>query len=206
MSDQETRSLFRKSSVSLFVAALGLAAVLTACNKTSNPEPEPPAGCPETYDSLYTPLCVLVDTGMVVFEGNCTGCHQNGYGIPGATPPLINSDFFMNNRYRTMQILLAGTGDSLFVNGMWYQGSMPEWSHLTNTEIAGVLTYVRSVLNDSTVTSCVTFNPNDTSTFNEDGFARCQKVARSQAARDADSVAVWEVKIVRDSINALPPL
>jgi hypothetical protein len=56
------------------------------------------------------------------------------------------------------------------------------------------------------VTSCATFNPSDTSTFNEDGFARCQKVARSQAARDVDSVAVWEVKAVRDSISALPVL
>jgi hypothetical protein len=104
----------------------------------------------------------------------------------------------MNNRWRTIKILLAGTGDSLFVNGQWYYGGYmpPLGAGFTNLEVASVLTYIRVMLNDSTVVSC------DSTVLTGEGFATCERIPRSQAERNADTVAVWEAKFLRDSINA----
>jgi hypothetical protein len=75
---------------------------------------------------------------------------------------------------------------------------MPAWGeYLGDLGVASVLTYLRSSLNDSTVVSC-----NSDST-DVNGFAICQKTPRLPADIAADSVGVWEVKAVRDSLAAL---
>jgi hypothetical protein len=84
---------------------------------------------------------------------------------------------------------------------MWYMGSMPAHADdLTDVEIAGILTYLRSELNDSTVVSC------NSDLFDDNGFAICQKTPRTVAQRSVDSVAAWEVKIRRDSLAAANPI
>jgi hypothetical protein len=107
----------------------------------------------------------------------------------------------MNNRHLVIRIVLNGYDDSIFVNGMWYMGSMPAHADaLTDVEIAGILTYLRSELNDSTVVSC------NSDLFDDNGFAICQKTPRTVAQRSVDSVAAWEVKIRRDSLAAANPI
>src|SRR5690606_37921995 len=104
-----------------------------------------------------------------------------------------------SNRQRVIAILLNGTSDSVFVNGIPYQGDMPSWKDLmTDFQIASVLTYIRAVLNDSTVTSCQPYDPSDPATQDPEGFALCTKAARTTAEIDVDSVAVWEVTAARD--------
>jgi mono/diheme cytochrome c family protein len=149
---------------------------------------------------VTVPRSVLISTGAVIFE-NCTGCHgMEGRGYAGASPPLANSDFFMANRRKTIEIVLGGYDGPLLVNGMVYQGSMPTWAEsFTNAEVAGVLTYIRAVLNDSAITSC------SSSAFDEEGFAICTKAKRTPAAIAADSVSIREVRLVRDSMGLPPP-
>jgi hypothetical protein len=154
--------------------------------------------------SLFTSRAALRDTGEVIFQ-TCAGCH-GGDGHGGRGPALANSDFFMNNRLKVINLVLRGNFeappylDTFTVNGEHITGGgMPPWREsFTNVEIAGVLTYLRSVMNDSTVISC---NPDllDENT----GKPVCVKQARSPAAMDLDSVAGWEIKLVRDT---LPPV
>jgi hypothetical protein len=175
---------------------------LMACNSSSGSDPKEEL-CPDSYaagsyDSLHVPLCVMADTGAALYEGFCTNCHNAGNGSAGFTPPHKNADFVQQNKYKMMQIVLGGYEDSLKVNGLWYTGGMPSFAlDLSNHEVASVLTYIRVMLNDSTVGTC------DTAHL-VDGFATCQKTLRTVGTRKSDSVAVWEVKHVRDSIEALP--
>jgi mono/diheme cytochrome c family protein len=148
-----------------------------------------------TYDSLHVPRAILRDTGAVVYAANCVGCH-GGEGQGERGPQVANSDFVMNNRERVIKILLQGNVDSLRVNGVFYDGGgMPAWGdQFSNLEIAGILTYFRSVLNDTLVTNC---NPNN---LDANSQPICERTARNPADMDLDSVAVWEVKAVRDTL------
>ena len=196
-------SATNKTRLGLFVGALALGALLSACNGGST---NPTDNCPEP--GKCNPMSQLLDTGAVVFQ-SCAGCHGfDGRGYAGAKPPLANSDFFMNpaNRAKVIDIVLNGYYDSLYVNGMWYKGDMPEHTYLSDLAIAGVLTYIRTQLNDSTVVSCTDYNPADTTTFDPiDGFAICQKTPRDPAVQALDSVAAWEVKRVRDTTEVRIP-
>lgn len=181
-----------------WILAVGFAslAVLTACDKGTDPKPDP------TEPSR----AVLIDSGAAIFANSCTGCHgSEGKGVAGSTPPLANSDFFMNNRRRVIEILLEGTTDSLLVNGVIYTGEMPAGGgeEKTDFQIAAMLTYLRAVKNDSTVTSCQPYDPNNPATQDPEGFAICTKVARDPAVIAVDSVSVAEVKAIRDSLAAL---
>jgi hypothetical protein len=201
MNFRNAPSLFRKPGTWIAAGMMLAVASFTGCNKSTDPEPE---GCATTYDSLHVPLCVMVDSGEALYQGYCTGCHGiDGRGSAGGTPPHANADWFMNNKRKTIVAVLAGFGDSIFVNGMSYQSEMPSFGGaFSDREVASILSYLRAVLNDSTVTGCATYNPNDPSTFDENGFAICQKTKRTEAQMKSDTVAVWEVKAVRDSIEA----
>lgn len=155
---------------------------------------------------LFTPRSVLLDTGAVAFS-LCAGCHnQKGVGSPGFAPPIGQSDFFMEQRLRPVRIVLLGmpnvidTQTILTVNGLEYNGGdnpmSPEaldagWSNL---RIAGVLTYIRAVLNDSTSTNC---NPD---VLDGNQMATCTRTPRPLSEVGTDSIAVWEVKALRDSL------
>lgn len=159
---------------------------------------QPENGVP--LSDYFVPRATLIDTGAVVFQ-NCSGCHgSEGHGYAGAVPPLANSNFFMADRKRVMRIVLGGYSEAITVNGVHYQGDMPSWAEsLSDIKIASVLTYLRSQLNDSTVVSC------DTTVIDDFGFAACTKTPRSAAERAIDSVGVWEVAFMRDSLD-LPPV
>lgn len=142
---------------------------------------------------------LLIDTGATVFQGHCAGCHGiSGRGSAGFVPPLANSDHFLANRRKSIESTLGGAEDSLFVNGLWYHGSSPAFAEaLTDVEIAGVLTYLRAVLNDSTVSGC------NSGALDGNGFPTCVKTPRGPAEIAADSVSLREVQLVRDSLFPL---
>jgi mono/diheme cytochrome c family protein len=193
------------STASTGVLVLALAALsLNGCFGTdSSDDPNP---CADDA-SLCLPREALRDTGEVYF-GNCSGCHgENGNGQGHGGPRLGNSDFFMNNRQRVINLVLRGNQETppyiptFVINGdTIHGGGMPAWGTpageggLSNVQIAGILTYIRSVLNDSLVTNC---NPAVT---DPNGHPICTKTARSAMDMDLDTVAVWEVKAVRDTL------
>jgi nitrite reductase (NO-forming) len=83
--------------------------------------------------------------GKAVFQGTCSTCHQGeGQGLASVFPPLAKSDFLMADKERSIHVVLSGLSGDLTVNGQRYNNMMPSWSHLTDHEIANVLTYVRN--------------------------------------------------------------
>ena len=119
--------------------------------------------------------------------------------------PVGYSDFFMNNRRKAIATGLNGGKalkdaghDSILVNGIWYEpGSMPPMADLmSDVEIASVLTYIRVVLNDSLTFNCQ-------STLGNPSTTTCDRNPRDASDIAQDSVAVWEVKEVRDSLATI---
>lgn len=82
--------------------------------------------------------------GKGVFNQVCAACHQaNAMGMPGAFPPLAASDYLNGDPKRAIGIVLNGLSERITVNGTAYQGVMPgQGSHLSDQQIANVLTYV----------------------------------------------------------------
>jgi mono/diheme cytochrome c family protein len=160
---------------------------LSACISSSDDDKKTPA--PDSRS-------VLIDSGIVVFE-SCAGCHgEGGDGKGHGGPVLANSDYVMGGTKRLIATVLAGVNAPITVNGQSYPGgSMQGWAETySDVAIAGVLTYIRGVLNDSLVTGC-TANP--TNEFD----VTCTKVARTPQSRETDSVSVAEVAAVRDSLE-----
>jgi len=85
-----------------------------------------------------------VDGGQI-FAAKCVACHQaTGLGLPGVFPPLAGSEWVLGNAKVLVQIPLHGITGRVQVKGAAYTGSMPMFDTLSDTEIAAVLTYVRS--------------------------------------------------------------
>ncbi|PWU08845.1 MAG: cytochrome C oxidase Cbb3 [Verrucomicrobia bacterium] len=101
---------------------------------------------PLTASDLNDPMRL----GRRVFEANCAICHQTtGLGIPSQYPPLVNSEWVLgekeqHTRTQLVAILLYGLQGPVTVRGLVYNGNMPAWNHLSDAEIAAVLSYIRS--------------------------------------------------------------
>ncbi len=90
------------------------------------------------------PRAELLARGEAVYKANCAACHQlGGEGIPGAFPPVASSDYLMADRDRAIRTVMHGLSGEITVNGATYNGVMPSLQ-LSNTDIAAVLSYVRS--------------------------------------------------------------
>lgn len=85
-----------------------------------------------------------IAAGQPLFASNCGACHQaNGLGLPGTIPPLAGSDFLVkNDRERILSTVLTGLTGPIKVNGNSFNATMPPWNHLSNDELANILTYV----------------------------------------------------------------
>jgi len=88
-------------------------------------------------------------TGKRVFTQNCVICHQaTGLGVPGQFPPLVGSEWVLGGDWHgdnhLVKILLKGLQGPVQVKGETYNNAMPPWAQLTDEQIAGVLTYIRS--------------------------------------------------------------
>ncbi len=86
-----------------------------------------------------------IAAGQQLFLGTCSTCHQpDGRGLPNAFPPLAKSDFLMADKKRSMGIVLNGLKGKVTVNGMEFDSVMPPMSHLTDDDLANILTFVRN--------------------------------------------------------------
>ncbi len=85
-----------------------------------------------------------LDAGKAAFLANCAACHQpEGAGLPGAFPPLAGSDFLQKNSpEKIAEFVLKGYSGKLVVNNVEYNNVMPAMSHLTDGDIANIITYV----------------------------------------------------------------
>lgn len=84
--------------------------------------------------------------GKTLYIANCSSCHQaNGQGQAGVFPPLAHNAVVTGNPAAPIHIIKNGLNKRITVNGSSYQAQMPVWKGtLSNTQIAEVLSYVRS--------------------------------------------------------------
>ena len=69
-------------------------------------------------------------------------------GVAGQFPPLVASEWVVGGDWvgdnHLVKILLAGMQGPVQVKGQSYNNAMPPWAQLKYSEIAGILTYIRS--------------------------------------------------------------
>jgi glucose/arabinose dehydrogenase/mono/diheme cytochrome c family protein len=95
----------------------------------------------ETNDNLNKGIAV---GGEKVYEIYCGTCHQkNGQGDSARFPPLAKSPWVTGDKNKLISIVLNGLNQPIEVNGITYEGAMPQHSFLGDEEIANVLTYIR---------------------------------------------------------------
>ncbi len=85
-----------------------------------------------------------MEAGEAAYLANCAACHQpDGKGLAGAFPPLADSDYIRSvPKDRLIDVVLKGFSGKVKVNGVDYDGVMPALNHLSDTDIANVLSYV----------------------------------------------------------------
>jgi len=136
-----------KGSADLRVLLPAIAALaLGACaQEASNDDAAAPMSDTAVHDAEVASGAVgdLMASGEAVYLANCAACHQpTGQGLPGAFPPLAQSDFLQGNRQDVMQAALFGLSGPITVNGVDYNGVMPSMGYLSDDELAAALTYV----------------------------------------------------------------
>lgn len=119
---------------------------------------------PRTLLSIVLFLCIRVnliaqtetkslssiEQGKLVYEQNCLACHQvDGSGVPNLTPSLVNASFVLGDKSALINIVLKGMKD-VEIDGQMYDNPMPPFAHLTDEDIAGVLTYIRTNFTNKT--------------------------------------------------------
>jgi mono/diheme cytochrome c family protein len=90
--------------------------------------------------------------GKRLYTQNCVVCHQtSGLGVAGQFPPLVESEWVVDagsgdwvGDNHLVKILLHGLQGAIQVKGNTYNNAMPPWQQLKDSEIAYILTYIRS--------------------------------------------------------------
>jgi mono/diheme cytochrome c family protein len=87
----------------------------------------------------------IADPGRDIYVQYCMACHQaSGSGVQGMYPTLQKTDWVNGDKSRLIGLLLNGQQGEIKVNGQVFRGVMPPHQFLTDTQMADVLTYVRS--------------------------------------------------------------
>ncbi len=91
-------------------------------------------------------LAGLMEKGKQIYTTTCQACHQAaGAGIPGAFPPLAESEWVNGSPKRMVAIVLHGIQGSITVKTQKFQGAMPAFKdQLKPEDIAAVVTFVRN--------------------------------------------------------------
>jgi mono/diheme cytochrome c family protein len=122
------------------MTALALALVLlqaAPAPRTDTPRPPSPAA-PKAADGK----------GRQVYEQACSVCHMmDGSGVPNLQPSLDRGNKVVQGRPETLiALVLKGPKGVLPARREPYANEMPAFDTLSDEEIAGLLTYLRSSL------------------------------------------------------------
>ncbi|MBX9734622.1 MAG: cytochrome c [Chitinophagaceae bacterium] len=86
-----------------------------------------------------------VQRGKKVYTQYCLACHQaDGGGVPRMNPPLQKTEYVLGDKKRLITIILKGLNDPIEINGDEYVNPMASHAHLSDQQIADVLTFVRN--------------------------------------------------------------
>lgn len=83
--------------------------------------------------------------GKTVYDQLCLACHQaDASGVPNLNPPLVKTSWVLGGKKELIKVILLGMDKEIEVNGDYYENVMPPLAHLSDEQIADVLTYVRN--------------------------------------------------------------
>ncbi len=83
--------------------------------------------------------------GKAVYLKYCMQCHlADGSGVSGIHPPLRPNKWISGDKERLIEIILKGLSGEIEVGDEIYNSLMPPHNHLTDLELANVISYVRS--------------------------------------------------------------
>jgi len=124
----------------------------------AEPKPKPKAESKEESKAAAkpepkaeaAPAAAAAGNGREVFKTKCAMCHgQNGEGMGDAFPPIAESEWVNGPIENLIRIQLHGLQGPIIVKGKQYNGMMPTQANLSDEDIAGVLTYIRSSMGNS---------------------------------------------------------
>jgi mono/diheme cytochrome c family protein len=85
------------------VAALAGSLFIVACSQADDQTESAKVHAAETAAGS---IDELMAAGKGIYEANCGACHQaNGKGLPGAFPPLADSDYLQGNREDVLAVV-----------------------------------------------------------------------------------------------------
>lgn len=120
--------------------------IISACgnrNQESKQKQEPQPQN-QVHNDSSKPATTDPHPGKKVYDSVCLACHMaDGSGVPGMFPPLIKTDWVTGSKERLIQITLQGLSGKIEVNGVTYNSIMPPNSHLSDKQVADVLSYIR---------------------------------------------------------------
>lgn len=81
--------------------------------------------------------------GKGVYENHCQSCHgKNGEGLKALYPPLTDTTFLKVNKDRIACMIKYGVKGKMVVGGVEFDAEMPAETHLTDIDIAALITYI----------------------------------------------------------------
>jgi glucose/arabinose dehydrogenase len=88
--------------------------------------------------------------GQTLYVRHCQVCHgPEGQGSVDMYPPLANTDWVTGDKTRLIRTILLGLSEPIEVNGEMYNQEMPAFQHLSDQEVADILTYIRNSFGNS---------------------------------------------------------
>ena len=111
----------------------------------------------EAGDGQLVSQEAMLEKGALVYQMACLACHRaEGQGVPGTHPPLIQTGWVTGSKERLINIVINGLQEKIRVHGEIYDEVMPPMGHLSDEDIAAVLTYVRNSFGNQA--SAITLN------------------------------------------------
>ncbi len=90
-------------------------------------------------------IAISISKGKTVYINHCVACHQSdGSGVPNLNPPLSQTPGIKSSKAYLAQVVLQGSRGEVEIDGETFNNVMPPQAHLTDQQIADVLTYIRN--------------------------------------------------------------
>ncbi|TLD72503.1 c-type cytochrome [Phragmitibacter flavus] len=84
------------------------------------------------------------EKGKMLYTINCAACHQaHGMGLDGLAPTLVDSEWVLGNPDIPARIIMQGVAGPIKVGPQTFDLAMPPLMHLSDEDIAAVVTYIR---------------------------------------------------------------
>lgn len=99
----------------------------------------------KTVVNSNTTAAPSIVNGKLVYTKYCMVCHQqDGGGVMGLNPPLSKTEYVLGDQKRLINIILKGFNKEIEIDGDTYANPMPGLGHLTDQQVADVLSFVRN--------------------------------------------------------------